>query len=267
MRATRRRQRTPDPLARAQAVRAVCEELRSRMPGVIPNSEKQLVRFLYAVRHVERRPATDTKRGRPSRWKREDLVSAASHLRALLDRETSGRVSLNSFLGQYLFILDFPSDVQQALTDGRVNLQEAAQLARLTHERLDCAAAEARRTRAEILQAHMAVQGSQTRLRARVKELLGEAAHDHVSSEGMSEVLAKADELLEVDPGDTRHLFFEEMKRIFFAMREIQPEDLDEEVMNDFLKAIDQVSNVLYRIEKRRQKRETSEPPASTFRI
>jgi hypothetical protein len=33
------------------------------MPGVIPNSEKQLIRFLYTVRHVERRPATDTKRG------------------------------------------------------------------------------------------------------------------------------------------------------------------------------------------------------------
>jgi hypothetical protein len=108
MRATRRRARTPDPLARPEAVRAVCEELRSRMPGVIPNSEKQLIRFLYAVRHVERRPATDTKRGRPSRWKREDLVSAASHLRAVLGRETSGRVSLNSFIGQYLLILDFP---------------------------------------------------------------------------------------------------------------------------------------------------------------
>ncbi|HEX8686225.1 MAG TPA: hypothetical protein VF654_06970, partial [Pyrinomonadaceae bacterium] len=66
------------------------------MPEVIPNSEKHLIRFLYAVRHVERRPATETKRGRPSRWKREDLVSAASHLRAILARETAGRVSLNS---------------------------------------------------------------------------------------------------------------------------------------------------------------------------
>src|ERR1700759_584532 len=104
MRVTRRRQRRPDPLARPEAVRAVCEELRLRMPGVIPNSEKQLIRFLYAVRHVERRPATDTKRGRPSRWKREDLVNAASNLRAVLGRETQGRVSLNSFIGQYLLI-------------------------------------------------------------------------------------------------------------------------------------------------------------------
>lgn len=117
MRATRRRQRRPDPLARPESVRAVCEELRLRMPGVIPNSEKHLVRFLYAVRHVKRRPATDTKRGRPSRWRREDLVSAAGHLRAILGRETSERVYLNSFIGQYLLILHFPSDVQEALSE------------------------------------------------------------------------------------------------------------------------------------------------------
>src|SRR5215208_7019107 len=124
MRTTRRRQRTPDPLARPEAVRAVCEELRSRMPGVIPNSEKQLVRFLYAVRHVERRPATDTRRGRPSRWKREDLLKVAGELRLLLKRETSGRVSLSSFIAQYLPVLHFPTDVADALAGGRINLQE-----------------------------------------------------------------------------------------------------------------------------------------------
>jgi hypothetical protein len=225
------------------------------MPGIIPNSERQLVRFLYAVRHVERRPATDTRRGRPSRWKREDLISAAGHLRAVLERETSGRVSLSSFVGQYLQILDFPPDVQEALADGRINLQEAAQLARLTEERLGCTPAGARRTRAEILQAHLAVQGSQTRLRARVKEMLGEVSSVRVSSEGVAEVVMKVDELLEVDPGDTRHLFFEEMKRIFFAMREIEAEDLDEEMLDDFLRAVDQVSNVLSRIEKNRRER------------
>jgi hypothetical protein len=237
------------------------------MPTIIPNSEKQLVRFLYAVRHVERRPATNTKRGRPSRWKREDLVSAAGHLRAILQRETQGRVSLNSFTGQYLLILAFPADVREALSDGQVNLQEAAQLARLTPERLGCRPADALRMRREILLAHMAVQGSQTRLCARVRELLGEAAYEQPSSEGMAEVVAKADELLEVDPSDVRHLFFEEMKRIFFAMREIQPEDLDEEVMDDFLQTVDQLSNVLRRIEKRRQKRESSGTSASVLRI
>ena len=250
MRATRRRQRKLDPLARPEAVRAVCEELRSRMAGVIPNSEKHLIRFLYAVRHVERRPATDTKRGRPSRWRREDLMSAAGHLRAVLERETSGRVSVNSFIGQYLLILDFSYDVQEALSDGRVNLQEAAQLARLTPTRLGVTQSEARRTRAEVLYSHLAVHGSQTRLRARIKELLGEAREEAISSESMSSVVAKVDEMLEVDPADTRHLFWEEMKRLFFAMREVEQEDLDEAVMGEFLAAVDQVSNILDLLQK-----------------
>lgn len=132
MSATRRRRRVTDPLASPAAVRSVCHLLRDRMPDVIPSSEKGLIRFLYAVRHVERRPTTDTLRGRPPRWPREKLVEAASHLRGLLERETQGRVSVNSFIGQYLPLLSFPSDVTDALASGRINLHEAAQLARLT---------------------------------------------------------------------------------------------------------------------------------------
>ena len=254
MRASRRRSRTLDPLADPSAIRALCEKLRERLPELIPISEKQLIRFLYAVRHIERRPASNTQRGRPGRWPREELMKAASQLRSLLERETSGRVSLNSFIGQYLPIIEFLSDVTDALCSGRINLQEAAQLARLTPERLNCSPRAARERRAEILQSHLAVQGSQTRLRARVKELLGESKQPEIS-EGLTSVVFKVDELLEVDPADTRHMFWEEMKRLFFAMREIKPEDLDEELMDDFLQAMDGVSNVLHRIEKRRQAR------------
>jgi hypothetical protein len=224
------------------------------MPGVIPNSERQLVRFLYAVRHVERHPATDTKRGRPSRWRREDLLSAASHLRAVLGRETQGRVSLNSFIGQYLLILDFPADVQEALSDGRVNLQEAAQLARLTPDRLGCAVAGARDARAEVLRAHVLDKGSQNRLRSRVKDILGES--DGVSGAEMAAVVHKVDELLEIDPSDKRHLFYEEMKRLFYAMREIEPEDVDDQSLEQFMAAADQLSNAIHSIEVRRRKRE-----------
>lgn len=194
-------------------------------------------------------------RGRPSRWPRERLTEAASVLRGLLERETSGRVSVSSFIGQYLPLLQFPSDVIGALSSGQINLQEAAQLARLTAERLGCSPQVARARRAELLRQHLAVHGSQTRLRGRVRELLGEAQADAVTAESMAAVVAKADELLEVDPSDTRHMFWEEMKRIFFAMREVEPEDLDDETMDDFLQAMDHVSNVLHRIEKRRQAR------------
>lgn len=254
MSATRRRSRTTDSLASPLAVRSVCQRLRERMPDVIPSSEKQLIRFLYAVRHIERRPTTDTQRGRPPRWPREKLVEAASHLRSLLERETRGRVSVNSFIGQYLSLLLFPSDVTDALTTGRINLQEAAQLARLTPERLNCSARAARDRRAELLVSHLAVQGSQTRLRARVREMLGESIEPDISG-GLTSVVSVVDELLDVDPSDARHLFWEEMKSLFFAMREIEPEDLDDETMEDFLKAVDQISNVLQRIEKKRRAR------------
>jgi hypothetical protein len=63
------------------------------------------------------------------------------------------------------------------------------------------------------------------------------------------------DEMLEVDPSDTRHLFWEEMKRLFYAMREVEPEDLDEAVMGEFLAAVDQVSNILFKIERNRRDR------------
>jgi hypothetical protein len=199
------------------------------------------------------------------RWPREKLVEAAAQLRAILERETSGRVSLNSFTGQYLPLLQFPSDVTNALASGQVNLQEAAQLARLTPRRLDCAPQEARGRRAEVLRQHLAVQGSQMRLRARVQELLGETERAEVSSGAMAAVVTKVDEMLEVDPSDARHMFWEEMKRLFYAMREIELEDLDDETMDDFLKAMDGVSNVLFRVERRRQeqhKREASDERA-----
>ena len=255
MRATRRRPRTLDPLASPEAVRALCDQLRERQPDLIPKSEKELLRFLYAVRHVERRPVTDTRRGRPGRWRREDLLKAAGELRAVLQRETSGRVSLSSFVGQYLQVLHFPSDVTDALASGDINLQEAASLARLTGERLKCSTQAARARRRELLQSHLAVQGSQTRLRGRVKELLGETQEPEISSESMTSVVEKVDEMLEIDPADTRHLFWEEMKRIFFAMREVEMEDLDDEIMEEFLSAMDGVSNILHRIEKRRRER------------
>lgn len=264
MRATRRRARKPSPLASPDGVRSVCLQLRERCPEIIPRADKQLYLMLEAVRNVERRPATDTKRGRPPRWPREHLLEVARHLRSILERETSGRISLQSFVGQHLRVLRFPTDVQAALAAGEVNLQEAAQLARLTPERLGCSTAEAQARRAEVLRTHLSVQGSQTRLRTRVKETLGEIRAQEVNAAEMSAVVGRVDEMLEIDPSDARHLFWEEMKRLFFSMREIQPEDLDEQILGDFLAAMDEVSNVLHRIEVRRRRREQQPKKMST---
>src|SRR5919107_2106899 len=173
MRAHRRRQRRPDPLAYPESIRALLRQLREHLPEIIPTGERQLIKLLNAVRNIERHPATDTQRGRPSRWKREKLLQVASQLRALLDRETQGRISLNSFIGLYLRVLIFPPDIQAALVADDINLFEAAQLARLTSERLGVSLPEARRRRAELLRAHLTAHGSQARLMARVSEQLG----------------------------------------------------------------------------------------------
>ena len=89
MRATRRRQRTADPLASPEAVRSVVRRLRAALPGLIPPKEKELVRLLRAARHAQRYPATETRRGRPSKWGREQLLAVAARLGDILARETS----------------------------------------------------------------------------------------------------------------------------------------------------------------------------------
>lgn len=254
MPSNRRRVRKSDPLASAFAVRAILNQLREHFPDTIPSSDKRLLRMLNAIRHIERRSATDTKRGRPARWDREQLLTVASQLRVILERETSGRISLSSFIGQYLRILSFPADVTAALERNEINLQEAAQLARLTPARLDCSSQKALAIRAEILRTHLAARGSQNALRLRVTEILCEVVE--LTTEQMTAVVEKADQLLEVDPSDKRHIFYEQMKLLFYAMRDIQPEDLNDESIDKIVIAADQLFSAIRVIEMKRKQRE-----------
>jgi hypothetical protein len=259
MRANRRRQRKPDPLAHPETIRSVFGSLRSLLPDVIPQSEKHLIKMLNAVRNVERHPASDTKRGRPSRWKRTDLIRVANHLRYLLDRETQGRVSLNSFTSLYIRILNFSSDIVEALNAGNINLFEATQLSRLTAERLKLTPVKARDLRGEIIRSHVMAQGSEASLRARVIDQLSEQTVQPVNKESGNLGIDVVDELIEIDPYDTRHLFWEELRRIALALRYVTPEDVDDKILDDFLSASDQLSNVLARVEKRRQQRDSQQ--------
>ena len=140
-----------------------------------------------------------------------------------------------------------------ALSSGDINLQEVASLARLTAERLECSSAKDKTIRSEVLRAHVTAQASQNGLRARIKAILGETST--VSSENMTAIVQKVDELLEIDPADKRHIFYEEMKRLFFAMREVEPEDVDEETLERFMSASDELSSVIYSIEMKRRQR------------
>lgn len=260
---TRRRTRRPDPLASASAVEDVLEALRASLPDLIPHSKKHLtsllqaVRGLYARQYDSRRPdpapASGARRGRPARFTREQLLRVDSTLRMLLSREAN--VGVRSFVGQYLPLLDFPAEVRESLERGDVNLFEAHQLARLTAKRLGCTEGEARTHRRKLLEAHLMRQEPGSRLRERVKEALGELREpDPVQTESLA--VAKADELLEADPLDSSHLFFEELRRIGRALREIKPEELTDEDVEELMPAVDGVSVALLQIERRRQRRQ-----------
>jgi hypothetical protein len=197
------------------------------------------------------RPTTDSKRGRPGKFPRQDLLRVDSHLRSILARETS--ISVRSFVGQYLPILDFPRDVREALERGDVNLFESHQLARLTAKRLAVTETEARSHRRKLLEAHLRAQGSGAGLRERVKEALGELSEPS-SVETEMVAIEKADELLEADPLDSTHLFFEELRRIGGVLREIESGDLTEEDMDKVLPVFDQLSAVLYQIQEKKKR-------------
>jgi hypothetical protein len=249
LKATKRRSRRTDPLASAAAVEAVLDSLRSALPEIIPRPHKNLVSLLNSVRGLYMRQPTETKRGRPARYTREQLLRVDSALRDLLSRETS--ISVRSFVGQYLLILEFPKDVREALERGDVNLFEAHQLARLTAKRLGGNEGAARSLRRRLLEAHLLAQGSGTLLRARVKEALGEL---HEPDPTEIEVLAvgKADELLEADPLDASHLFFEELRMISRALREIGPAEVTDEDLSEIMPAVDQITLTLQKMARRK---------------
>jgi hypothetical protein len=252
--ATRRRPRRPDPLASPDAVRAVINQLRAALPDIIPRKDKELVRLLRAARHARRYPATDTNRGRPGAWKREELFRVATCLEELLDRETSSHISLASFVDHHLRLLDFPSDVVEVLTKGEINLFEAEQLARVTAGRLEITSSQAKRTRTELLSSHLRTKASGNRLRQRVNELLRTSTIDRLEHTDDNSA-ADLEDLEDFDPYDSTHLFWEQLKQLGFAFREIRREDVTDEEIEELLKASEPILAILSRIQRRREQR------------
>lgn len=249
VKATRRRQRKADPLVTPENVRSILVQLRSALPAIIPPGDKELVRLLRAVRHIQRYPATDTKRGRPSQWQREDLLQVGARLTEILDRETSAHISLASFVDHYLRVLAFPADVVAALTVGDINLFEAEQLARLTPARLNSTPLQAKRTRSELLTAHLQTKASGARLRLRVNELLRASAVEARESVDQAEV----ENLEDFDPYDPTHLFWEQLKQLGFAFREIRREDVTDEEIDELLRESEPLMAILSRIRRRKE--------------
>jgi hypothetical protein len=207
--------------------------------------------MLRAARHIQRYTATDTKRGRPSQWKREDLLQLSARLSEILERETSSHISLASFVDHYLRLLDFPTDVVAALSNGQINLFEAAQLARVTAERLGSTSSQAKRRRADLLSTHLQTKESGPRLRERVGELLRASANEA----GVAEVVDVGQSLEDFDPYDPTHLFWDQIKQLGFAMRDIRREDVSDEEIDELLKASEPVLTIIARIQRRKEKK------------
>lgn len=253
MRATRRRNRQIDPLASLEAITSIFSQLRSALLEIIPRRDKDLIRMLRAARHIQRYSATDTKRGRPGHWKREDLLKISTSLNGILERETSSHISLASFVDHYLRLLDFPADVLSALSRGEINLFEAAQLARVTAERFGANSSQARRTRADLLSTHLQTKESGPRLRQRVNELLLASSAEARGDEATEPEL----NLEDFDPYDPTHLFWDQIKQLGFALRDIRREDVMDEEIDELLKASEPVLTILARIHRRKERATT----------
>jgi O-acetyl-ADP-ribose deacetylase (regulator of RNase III) len=256
LRAASRRPRRPDPLARPQAIRSVFAQLRAALPEIIPTEDKDLIRMLRAARHIQRYVATETRRGRPSPWQRQDLLRMTAVVLDILDRETSSGLSLSSFVDHYLRVLNFPAEVVRALSKGEVNLFEAQQLARITPARLGISAEQARRKRAEMLSTHVQARLSGERLRQRVNEILRTSAQEAEGAErdAGANVVTEAD-LEDFDPYDPTHLFWDQIKQMGFALKDIKREDVSEADLEELLKATEPVLTILARIQRRKERK------------
>ncbi len=239
MQATRRRTRTPDPLASRAAVQAILAQLQTTLGAHSPKTEKELVQLLRATGYAERHPHVQAGRGRKSRWSAYDKAHVRQVLTDILARETK-RIGLRSFLEHYLLILEFPAEVAEALEEGRLNLFEAEQLARLTTKRLGLSEAKSKQRRQALLRAHLQTSASGIRLKAKVDAALHLARHPEAATatSHSDDILAAAATLeselsaLSLPSGEwldslpPEHLFGEYLHLIGSLLREIRAEEL-----------------------------------------
>ena len=244
----RRRERAIDPLANPTAVREVLGALAARLPAEVPANEREIVRMLRAASHCERRGWARSLRGRPSRYDRGRLSRLWEALGEELARGTRPSVSPRTFTEHYLRLLACPHDAIAAILDGRINLFEALQLARITAKSTEMSSSGASKLRARVLAAHVAARGSAKQLYERVNELLGKPRTPEPSTRdayrvGMDgagddeELDAETDAYLS-DPGA---LFADQLRQIAIEMARIDPEEISEAETTALFDLLDQL--------------------------
>ena len=80
-------------------------------------------------------------------------------------------------------------------------------------------------------------------------------------------IYSQVDDLLTVAEDDRRHLFYEQMREFFFAMREIQPEEVDDQTLEEILEASDQLMGVIHKIRLKRKHQADKEKAKKRFLV
>lgn len=243
----RRRERQPDPLATPQAVRSVLNSLILKLPADLPSSERELVRMLRAASHCERKAWSQSLRGRPSRFDRARLQRLWNVLTEELARIDRASVSPRTFTEHYLRLLTCPADVASALVDGRINLFEALQLARLTPKAAALTPSGAAKLRSRILAAHVASHASARQLYERINDLLErprsserEEVHEAKAPQadaGFEEIDAETEAYL-ADPGA---LFADQLRQISIELARIDSDAITDAESSALFDLLDQL--------------------------
>lgn len=244
----RRRERSIDPLANPVAVREVMRAVAARLPADVPDNEREIIRMLRAASHCERRGWARSLRGRPSRYDRGKLAKLWAALGEELGRGTRPSVSPRTFTEHYLRLLACPKDAIDAILDGRINLFEALQLARITPKSTEMSASSATKLRSRVLAAHVAARGSAKQLYERVNDLLGKPRRPEpgprdasVYTRGLEgegdEIDAETDAYLS-DPGA---LFADQLRQVAIEMARIDPEEITEAETTALFDLLDQL--------------------------
>lgn len=232
----KRRLRNTDPLANPHKVLEILKLLAAKLDLQV-TKKTELIKLGYAVQHFLKYSPKTLRTGRRGCFDRTLLHLAASLLEEILARESGGRISVARFLGRYVPLLKLPDDLLASLEKELISVEEAHLLARLSVKNLKGDGQRATRLRADLLAQHVSYGFSQPRLRERVREILGESASPTVTemSAGIQFTVNEIDSLLEINPYDTTHLLFEEIKNLVYLVREVDESDLDEELAEEIL--------------------------------
>ncbi len=150
-------------------------------------------------------------------------------------------------------MLDFPSDIVDIIARGDINLFETEQLARLTPQRLGVPP-QKRVVYGPTYLAATCRRGGPVRVCMRgSKSCSGSPAQPCLQPTGIQRPLAARIELEDFDPHDPTHLFYDEIKRLGFALKEITPADLTDDLLDEYLRASEPLWSVLAKIQKRKQ--------------